>query len=495
MNTVKKNKIYFELFEEAVERNRKKIPEIHKKLKAANVKYVMSSWIDLHGIPKTKPVPMSDFEPLCLGKGPQFAVHSISFVPELTPADSDQIMIPDLDSVYICPWDKSIAIIFADLYWEGKPYNVCPRQALKRSIQKAQDAGYKGLAGVEPEFIAMKYNENGEAIKTIDNDPSSGVFIKKIMRKAIDNDPTKGIRPRRQAFGYDVEHSLDSMHFLKELINILEELGWNLHDVVAEGAYSQFELDFHYTNLLEMADRLVFLRILLKEVAKKHNMFITFMPKPTIGDWRSGAHINFSMERINMPGKNIFSDGKGWSKESKNAVGGLMAHSEALTAIACSTVNSYNGLVPRVGGFEGGTVTWAPTNITYGHNNRSAQFRLPQNRYCIENRAADMTMNVYLAMAMTLSAAVEGINKEIEPGEPTDRDLYQMTETEFKKLGIRSLPRNLLQAIEALKKDELADEVLGTVMKKSFISYKNDEWERYHQAVTDWEVKEYLRLF
>ena len=495
MNTVKKNKIYFELFEEAVERNRKKIPEIHKKLKATNVKYVMSSWIDLHGIPKTKPVPMSDFEPLCLGKGPQFAVHSVSFVPELTPADSDQIMIPDLDSVYICPWDKSIAIIFADLYWEGKPYNVCPRQALKRSIQKAQDAGYKGLAGVEPEFIAMKYNENGEAIKTIDNDPSSGVFIKKIMRKAIDNDPIKGIRPRRQPFGYDVEHSLDSMHFLKELINILEELGWNLHDVVAEGGYSQFELDFHYTNLLEMADRLVFLRILLKEVAKKHNMFITFMPKPTIGDWRSGAHINFSMERINMPGKNIFSDGKGWSKESKNAVGGLMAHSEALTAIACSTVNSYNGLVPRVGGFEGGTVTWAPTNITYGHNNRSAQFRLPQNRYCIENRAADMTMNVYLAMAMTLSAAVEGINKEIEPGEPTDRDLYQMTEAEFKKLGIRRLPRNLLEAIEALKKDKLADEVLGPVMKKSFISYKNDEWERYHQAVTDWEVKEYLRLY
>ena len=124
--------------------------------------------------------------------------------------------------------------------------------------------------------------------------------------KAMDNDPIKGIRPRRQAFGYDVEHSIDSMHFLKELINILEELGWNLHDVVAEGAYSQFELDFHYTNLLEMSDRLVFLRILLKEIAKKHNMFITFMPKPTIGDWRSGAHINFSMEKINKPGKNIF---------------------------------------------------------------------------------------------------------------------------------------------------------------------------------------------
>ena len=197
-----KNKIYYENFKDAIERNRKKIPAVHKKLKAAGVQYVMSSWIDLHGIPKTKPVPMSDFEQLCLGKGPQFAVHSISFVPELTPADSDQIMLPDLDSVYICPWDKTMAIIFADLYWEDKPYNVCPRQALKRAMQKAQDAGYKGMCGIEPEFIAMKYGEDGKPIK------------------AIDSDPINGIRPRRQAFGYDVEYSLVSMHFLKELIDI-----------------------------------------------------------------------------------------------------------------------------------------------------------------------------------------------------------------------------------------------------------------------------------
>ena len=122
-------------FEDAIERNRKKIPEIHKKLKNAGVKYVLSSWIDLHGVPKTKPVPMSDFELLCLGKGPQFAAHSISFVPELTPADSDQIMLPDLDCVYICPWDKSIAIIFADFFWEGKPL-----QCLSKTSTKTCDA-------------------------------------------------------------------------------------------------------------------------------------------------------------------------------------------------------------------------------------------------------------------------------------------------------------------------------------------------------------------
>lgn len=106
-----------------------------------------------------------------------------------------------------------------------------------------------------------------------------------------------------------------------------------------------------------------------------------------------------------------------------------------------------------------------------------------------------MTMNVYLAMAITLSATLEGITNQIDPGEPTDRDLYSMTEAELKKLNIRRLPRNLLESIETLKNDTLVKEVMGEVMHNSFISYKNDEWERYHQAVTDWEVQEYLRLY
>ncbi len=468
---------YVENFADALP-SRERIAAVRRELEDAGVKYVLSSWIDLFGIPKTKPVPMSDFELLCMGRGPQFAVHSISYVPELTPADSDQVMVPDLDAVYICPWDRSTAIIFADLFWEDKPYNVCPRQALKRAIRDAEQAGYVGYAGIEPEFIAMRYDESGQPVK------------------AIDNDPAEGVRPRRQAFGYDVEYSIDSMPFLKEMIDILEDLGWNLHDVVAEGAYSQFELDFHYTDLLEMADRLVFLRILLKEVAKKHGMFITFMPKPTTGDWRSGAHINFSLQAVGKPGENLFGSSEfGWSDQARHAVGGLMAHAEALTAITCPTVNSYNGLVPRVGGFEGGTVTWAPTNITYGHNNRSAQFRLPQSRYCIENRAADMCMNVYLALGMTLTAAVKGVVEGIDPGAPTDRDLYAMSDREFEELGIRRLPRNLMMATEALRKDDLAGEVMGPVMRNSYIAYKTDEWERYHQTVTDWEVQEYLRLY
>jgi glutamine synthetase len=285
------------------------------------------------------------------------------------------------------------------------------------------------------------------------------------------------------------------MEFLKELIDTVNELGWDMKDVVCEGAYSQFELDFTYTDVLQMADRLVFLRVLLKEVAKKYGMFITFMPKPTIGDWRSGAHINFSMTSTS-DNKNVFEGKNGkFSDLAYHAVGGLLKHGTEITAIACSTVNSYNGLVPIVGGFEGGVHTWAPTQMAYGDNNRSCMLRLPQNRFCIENRAADMCMNPYLSLALTTASVLDGIKNKIDPGKPLNLNLYTLSPEEIKEANIKSLPRNLLEAIEALNEDEFAREVLGESMLHQFFSYKMDEWDRYHQSVTDWEVQEFLRLY
>ena len=469
--------IYPTLMSEALP-DKKRVNEAKAKLEKAGVKYILSCWIDLLGIPKTKPIPISEFELLCAGKGPQFAVHSVSFVPELGPNDSDQIPVPDLDSLMICPWDKTCAWVFSDLWWEGKPYNLCPRQTLKRAVKNAEDAGYRAFCGIEPEFIAMRW-ENGQPVKAIDDDPLPG----------------QGVRPRRQAFGYDVEYSIDSMEFLGEMIDTLNELGWGLKDVVCEGGYSQFELDFTYTNVLQMADRLVFLRVLLKEIAKNHGMFITFMPKPTIGDWRSGAHINLSLTST-ANSKNIFEGKNGkFSDAAYHAVGGLLKHGTEITAVACSTVNSYNGLVPVVGGFEGGVHTWAPTQMAYGDNNRSCMLRLPQNRFCIENRAADMCMNPYLSLALTTAAAIDGIKNKIDPGKPLNVNLYTLSPEEIKASKIKSLPRNLLEAIEKLQHDDFAKEVLGESMLNQFFAYKMDEWDRYHQAVSDWEVTEYLRLY
>ncbi len=172
-----------------------------------------------------------------------------------------------------------------------------------------------------------------------------------------------------------------------------------------------------------------------------------------------------------------------------------MRHGAALTALACSNVNSYKGLIGRTASLEGGTLTWAPTHICYGHNNRSAMLRLPQTRKAIENRACDMCVNPYLALAMTLGASLEGMRERLDPGEPVDKPLYDLTDEEAKTRSVERLPGNLLEAIDAFDRDPLAREVLGPTMHEMFSRYKRDEWQRFHDHVTEWEQAEYLRFY
>jgi glutamine synthetase len=456
-----------------------RVAEVKASLEAAGVEFVLSCWVDLIGLPKTKPVPLREFETLCRGKGPEFAAHSVSMVPELGPADPDQVPIPDLDSVIICPWDKRVAWVFGELYTEGLPYNVDPRLVLKRQVQRAADAGYHVNAGFEPEFIVLR-EENGTFVKAFGEDELT----------------IAGKHPMRQPYGYDAEHSLDGLPFLRDVVEAMDALDWGLSNVVCEGAFSQFELDYHYSGAVQAADRLCFLRVMLKEIAKQHGLFVTYMPKPTNGDWRSGAHINHSFSRIDDPAANVFAgeDG-GWGDPIFPAVAGVMKHGAALTAVACPTVNSYKGLVGRVAGLEGGTLTWAPTHIAYGYNNRSAMIRLPQRRRAIENRACDMSVNPYLALAMTIGASLEGIEDNLEIGGPMERPLYDVTVEEQQERGIRPLPTTLLEAITAFDADPLAKEVFGPTMHGMYSQYKHEEWDRFHQSVTEWEQVEYLKFF
>jgi glutamine synthetase len=458
---------------------RDRVDEVRARLESAGVDVVLSCWVDLLGLPKTKPVPVREFENLCRGKGPEFAAHSVSMVPELGPADPDQVPIPDLDSVMICPWDERVAWVFGDLYTERRPYNVDPRLVLKRQVQRAAEAGYHVNAGFEPEFIVLR-EEDGTFVKAFGEDQLT----------------IAGTHVVRQPYGYDVEHSLDGLPFLRDVVAAMDELDWGLSNVVCEGAFSQFELDYHYSGAVEAADRFCFLRVMLKEIAKKHGLFVTYMAKPTNGDWRSGAHINHSFARIDDPDDNVFAgEGGGWGELTFPAAAGNMKHGEAITAVACPTVNSYKGLVGHVSGLEGGTLTWAPTHVAYGHNNRSAMLRLPQRRKAIENRASDMSTNPYLALAMTIAASLEGIEQNLEIGAPMERPLYDVTPEEQAERGIRRLPRTLLEAITAFEADPLAKDVLGETMHGMYCQYKNDEWERFHQRVTPWEQAEYLKFF
>ena len=456
-----------------------RVAEARARLEENGVQWVLCCWIDLLGVPKTKPIPVREFDELCAGRGPQFAVHSVSMVPELGPADPDQIKIPDLDSLVICPWDPTIAWVFADIFWEGLPYNVCPRLALKRQIERAAEAGYHVYAGFEPEFIVLR-EVDGELVKAFGED---GVVI-------------DGQHLKRQAYGYDAEHSLDGLAFLRDVADAVDKLEWGLTNVVCEGAFSQFELDYGYGDALQAADRLTFMRVMLKEIAKRHGLVATFMPKPTDGDWRNGAHINHSVTPIDDRSTNIFAGpNDAWDERVFSAIGGVLKHGAALTAVACSTVNSYKGLTGTTAELEGGTLTWAPTHITYGHNNRSAMIRLPQRRKAIENRACDMSVNAYLALAMTVAASVEGLEDRLDPGPPLDRPAYDLTEADMRELGAPRLPTNLLEAITEFNADPLAKEVFGETMHSLYVKYKTNEWNRFHEHVTDWERIEYLRFF
>jgi glutamine synthetase len=203
------------------------------------------------------------------------------------------------------------------------------------------------------------------------------------------------------------------------------------------------------------------------------------------------------VQSVDEPGVNLFHDRKkgGWSDIAMHAIGGVLRHGVALTAVACSTVNSYKGLIGRAREFEGGTVTWAPTHLTYGINNRSAMLRLPQARFAIENRAVDMCVNPYLALAMTCAASLEGIQSRIDPGPALNRSLYDLTPDERAKHKVQRLPRNLDEAVSGFEADALARKTFGDTMHRLYVLHKQNEWDRFHETITEWEQREYMRFF
>jgi glutamine synthetase len=188
---------------------------------------------------------------------------------------------------------------------------------------------------------------------------------------------------------------------------------------------------------------------------------------------------------------------------------GVLRHAPAIVATTCPTVNSYKRLI-KSGSMTG--YTWAPIFISYGGNNRTHMMRVPLLRRHIEGdakehhgvylsdariecRAVDPSMNPYLAAAMVLGAGIEGIEHDLDPGEPNNVNMYELSEAELAKRGVKSLPRTLLEAIEAFARDPLAAEVCGAELFESYIALKQKEWWSYHNTVGEWELDSYLTKF
>jgi glutamine synthetase len=219
------------------------------------------------------------------------------------------------------------------------------------------------------------------------------------------------------------------------------------------------------------------------------------MPKPFGDRTGSGAHYNMSLADVET-GQNLFLSESGApgtvSRLADHFIAGILRHAAAICAVIAPTVNSYKRLVAQ-GSMSG--FTWAPVFICYGNNNRTNMLRIPSPGARVECRAADISCNPYLGAAMILAAGLEGIREQLDPGQPNLVNAYTLTADQLAERGIGMLPRTLAEAIEAFAVDPLSKKVFGDAMFDAYVTYKRQEWESYHCAVSDWEKKRYLEFF
>jgi glutamine synthetase len=295
---------------------------------------------------------------------------------------------------------------------------------------------------------------------------------------------------------YDIVDLLDNLPFMDEVVTYMNQLGWDVHSFDHEDSNSQFEFDFSYTDVMSMADRQTLWRMLMKMVARKHGFDVTFMPKPYRNRTGTGAHFNMSFADPDS-GSNLFEDpqdprGCGLSRLGYQFIAGLLRHAPSITAVAAPTVNSYKRLI-KSGSMTG--FTWAPIFRSYGGNNRTHMLRIPITSARVESRAVDGTANPYLAAAAYLQAGLEGIEQELDPGEPIDRNMYLLSQSELNALGVKTLPRTLLEAVEAFSADPLMEHAFGTELRDAYVELKTQEWWEYHNEVSPWEIDRYLTFF
>lgn len=443
------------------------LEQTRAKLEAAGVEYLLSTYVDVHGAPKAKVNPISALKKMAKGSE-LFTVGALEGMGLVGPQEDECAAVPDLDSMIVCPWDRRFAYFFGDLYHHGAPYPNDSRQILKRQMDRAKSMGFTFNLGVEPEFYVLRI------------DPETGV------RSGLSPHRYRGICPC-----YDVHQAMGAMEFLEPFSKALESLGWGLYSFDQEGGHSQFEFDCDFADALTMSDRLVFLRLMAKRIAEENGFVATFLPKPFANDFRSGCHFNMSLWN-DAEGTNAFAPEEGGnpfmekhgipaSKLSYHFAAGLLRHAKAITAVTSPTYNSYQGFIAQGEMLD---VSWAPVLIAYGRNNRSAMLRMPLNRYCIENRAPDMSVNPYLAAALHLAAGLDGIEQELDPGDPLNDNLYHTSKREIRKTGIEFLPATLCHALEAFEEDEMVDRVFGE-MKDIYLKQKTAEWERDFYIIHD----------
>jgi glutamine synthetase len=441
-----------------------------------NADYILLHFTDTLGYLKGRTIPTEEARN-ALKEGVTFDGSSV--LAGVNIEDSDMIMKPDPSTFAVYPYyfyDKSVASFICDIEQpDGKQFDNDPRRILRENISKMSVGGYEPTAAAELEFYIVQQNPQGEIL------PVENHLIDK--QRYFDNTPGRDLT---EPYRMELSTVLSSMRI---------EVERQHHEVGS----AQNEITFKYSNPVTTADSIMRYKFAAKAVAdKKYSWTATFMPKPWHGKAGSGMHVHIGLLDKHT-GKNPFYDPKGYayiSQECRYFIGGILEHARALSAIVAPTVNSYKRLVP---GYE------APVYVAWSKKNRSALIRIPafspdsSKEARIEFRCPDPLCNPYFTYAAVFEAGLDGIKKKTDPGDPVDVNIYHLTETERKKLGIKVLPTSLKEALEEWKSDEICMKALGKEVAEKYIELKMSEWREYELnmpkneiEVTPWEVKKYL---
>jgi glutamine synthetase len=435
--------------------------ELFRFVEENQVRFVRLQFTDINGMMKNVEIPVDELE-TALESGIMFDGSSVEGFARLH--ESDMYLKPDLRTVAMLPWTfdgHRSARIICDVYNDSEhPFEGDPRYRLKLVEEKARKMGFIPYAGPEVEFFILPRQNNRPVFEFLD----SGSY-------------------------FDLLPVDIAEHIRTEVSVHLEEMGLDVETTHHEVAPSQHEVDFRYAEPVIAADNVQTVKLVIKTLAIKNNLYATFMPKPFFGVNGSGMHVHMSL--FTLDGKNAFYDESapdGISQVMKYFIGGLIAHAREITAITNPTVNSYKRLVP---GYE------APVNIAWSKGNRTALIRIPKARgkaTRIEYRSPDPSCNPYLAFAVILAAGLDGIEKKIEPPAAVEENIYQMSESEKQKRGIYRLPANLKEALNEAENSKLVREVLGEHIWEKFLKLKEREWWEYSATVTEWERKKYENI-
>ena len=442
------------------------VADARKFLKKNNIQFVLAQFVDIHGSAKAKCVPVGHFEAL-LTTGAGFAGFAIWGL-GMGPHGPEYTAVGDLSTLTLLPWMPGYARIACDGHVLGKPYEYCPRVALRAQVKKLDAMGLTMFTGIEPEFMLLDRKADG-SIAPFDSTDT--------LDKPC----------------YDYKGLARRSDYLGKLVSALQMAGLDVYQIDHEDANGQFEVNFTYGDCLRSADNYTLFKMAATEIAHAMGMVCTFMPKPFSNRAGTGSHFHISVGDAKT--KNLFHDdkdkqGMGLSKTGYHFLAGILAHARGLAALAAPSVNSYKRLV--VGRSLSGA-TWAPAYVTYGDNNRTAMVRVPYGR--LELRLPDGSCNPYLVTAGIIAAGLDGIKKKLDPGPANNTNLYDLSPEQVAAQGIPILPQNLNEAIDAFAADAVLRDAVGENLSNEFIRLKRMEWVEYSRHVSAWETNRYLEFF